>query len=178
MTKASAIMIAPRIRLRQLPPEEKDVLRRFFTEYVRGVDARHQKRWSRWARNLFQSEPGEGSLLYSAEERGGPFHRMHRAVLSRLFHGQERHSNEAALHDWLKLKCWFVNWIDGKPQPRSTSYDECSEDEIREFHEQMVDLLHQPWCQRYFWPHLNTTLRAEMVQTILKREIDSEEETP
>lgn len=173
--KASPILIAPRGPLRAIPTSEKQAVRRFFTEHVRGIDARHQKRLERLLRDLFMAEPGEGFQLYRAEQRGGPYHRMHRVVLGRLFSSQERHPNEDALHDWLKLKCWFVTWLEGKPEPRSTSYDEASEDEVREFHERMVDLLNEPWCQRYFWPHLNPKLRAEMVETILTRK--SEEET-
>lgn len=168
MTKASAILVAPMVPLRMLPDQERDVLRRFFTEHVRGMDAKHHRRWVRFVRDLFNAEAGEGFQLYRAEERGGPYHRMHRAVLTRLFDSQERYPSIDALHDWLKLKCWFVEWADGKPRPRSTAFDVCSEDDLREFHNAMVDLLREPGTGRRFWPHLTVAQRHEMVDAILR----------
>lgn len=173
--KTSPILVCPTVPLRQLPDPERDVLRRFFTEHVRGMDAKHHRRWMRFVRDLFNAEPGEGFQLYRAEERGGPYHRMHRAVLTRLFDSQDRYPSINALHDWLKLRCWFVEWVDGKPRPRSTAFDVCSEDDLREFHTAMVDLLHEPWVTRRFWGHLPAPQRAEMVETILR---DPKEMTP
>lgn len=173
MTKASPILICPTVPLRQLPDRDRDVLRTFFTEHVRGMDRQHDTRWRRFVRDLFNAEAGEGFQLYRAEERGGPYHRMHRAVLTRLFESQERYADPDVLHDWLKLKCWFVTWTEGPrgspiPKPRSTAFDVCSEDEIREFHTKMIALLHEPWVQRRFWAHLSARQRQEMVDSILE----------
>jgi hypothetical protein len=172
MTKTSPILLCPTVALRTLPDQERDVLRRFFTEHVRGMDRKHDSRWRRFVRDLFNAEPGEGFQLYRAEERGGPFHKMHRAVLTRLFDSQDRYTDEDVLHDWLKLKCWFVTWGEGPrgtpiPIPRSTKFSECSEDDIREFHKKMEALLHEPATQRRFWPHLKAPARQEMLETIL-----------
>jgi len=172
MSKSSSILICPTVQLNTLPDPVRDVLRQFFTEWVRGMDRKHDKRWRRFVRDLFHAEPGEGFQLYRAEERGGPFHRMHRAVLTRLFDQQELYQDEDLLHDWMKLRCWFVIWGEGLrgkpiPTPRSTAFDVCSEDEIREFHTRFVDLLHKPWVQRRFWPHLDAARRKEMVDLVL-----------
>lgn len=166
--KASPILVCPMVQLRRLPDPERDVLRRFFCEHVRGMDRTHDRRWRRFVRDLFNAQAGEGFQLYRAEERGGPFHRMHRAVLERLLDAQERYPDEDALHDWLKLKCWFVTWENGHPVPRSTAFDACSEDDIREFHRKMVDLLHRPEVQLHFWPHLAAGPRGEMVEIVLR----------
>ena len=165
--KAAAILLSPMVDLRQLPAREQDVLRRFFTQYVRGMDARSHKRWLRLAGDLWRAGAGEGFQLYRAEERSGPFHRWHRAIVGALFERQERFTNPDKLHDYLKLACWFVEWINGYPVPRSTAFDCCSEDEIREFNAKLVDLLHDPIEQRHFWPHLRAQVRREMVEGIL-----------
>lgn len=172
MTRPASILICPTVQLNSLPDPERDVLRRFFTEHVRGMDRKHDRRFRRLVRDLFNAEPGEGFQLYRVEERGGPYHRMHRAVLTRLFDSQERYTDEDVLHDWLKLKCWFVTWTEGPrgtpiPKPRSTKFSECPEDHIREFHKKMVALLHEPWVQRRFWPHLTPPARQEMLDAIL-----------
>lgn len=173
--KASDILICPMVPLRQLPSAERDVLRRFFTQHVRGMDERHDRRWRRFIRDLFNADAGEGFQIYRAEERGGPFHRMHRAVLGRFFQAQERCDDVDVLHDWIKLRCWFVEWENGWPVPRSTNFDDCSEDEIRELHRKFVDLLQQPWLQEFFWPHLLPARRREMVVSALR---DPEEDQP
>jgi hypothetical protein len=95
-------------------------------------------------------------------------------ILQRLFDSQERYTNVDAMHDALKLRCYFVTWEEGRagrpiPKPRSTAFDECTEDEIRELHTAMVDLLHAPHIQRLLWPHLKAAQRAEMVDAVLAR---------
>jgi hypothetical protein len=168
MSEASAIMICPRVNLHALPDSERDVLRRFWTEYVGGADADNDKEWRRLGRDLFNAAPGECTQLYRAEERDGPFHRRHRAILANLLANVEGFANEDALHDWLKVKCWHVDWKDGKPVPASTSFAECSEARMRKFNRRMTDLLHQPWVQRQFWPHIKPAQRQEMVEMVLR----------
>lgn len=175
MSKASPILICPTAPLLNLPAHEQDVLRRFFTQHVRGMDDMHDKRWRRFIRDLFRAAPGEGFQLYRAEERGGPFHRRHRVMLANLFDRQERYRDVDVMHDFLKLKCWFVNWVDGKPVPKSTSFDECSEDEMREFNRKLTELLHSPFLQKTFWPHLTPPQRKEMAESVLANPKDQQQ---
>lgn len=169
----SPILFCPTLRLRELPGGERDVLRRLFGQYLRGMGRKNRVRLFRLARAVFYAEPGEGFQIYRVEERGGPFHNRHRAILERLFHSQEHFTDEDLLHDWIKLRCWFVTFGEGPihgrpiPVPRSTRFDRCSEDEMREFHQKFEHLLHMPWVQRRFWPHLSPALRAEMVESVL-----------
>jgi hypothetical protein len=150
------------------------LLRNLITEWLVGMDARMQKRWLRLWKDLERAEPGEGFQLYRAEARSGPYHRMHRAMLTRLFEQQDEYDDEDAVHDWFKFKCYFVEWTEGPitgrpiPTPRSTNFDDCSEDEIREFHNRMVDKLHEPDTQAHFWPMKTLPERAETVEFILK----------
>jgi hypothetical protein len=172
MTKPSTILICPVVPLRTLPPQEQDVLRRFFCEHVRGMDPANDRRWRRFVGQLWRAEPGEGFQIDRREERGGPFHRRHRAILNRLFDAQERYTDVDVMHDWIKLKCWFVTWEEGRtgkpiPKPRSTNFADCPEDDMRELHTKAVALLHEPWVQRRFWPHLNAIQRQEMLDAIL-----------
>lgn len=173
--KAGSILICPNVNLHALPDMERDVLRRFWTEYVRGIDADHDKEWRRLGRDLFGSEPGECIHLYRAEGRDGPFHRRHRAVLSALFEHQDRYPNVDALHDYLKLKCWHVEWKDGKPFPATTNFDECSEARMRRFNRRLTDYIREPVAMRHFWPHLSLPLRREMVEMLLKNPSQHEE---
>ncbi len=174
MSVASPILICPTVDLHALPDNERDVLRRFWMEYVRGSDAENTKEWRRLGRDLFGSAPGECTQLYRSEERDGPFHRRHRAIVGNLLANVEGFFNEDALHDQLKLWCWHVDWKDGKPTPATTSFDGCSEGRMRKFNRRLTDLLHQPWVQRRFWPHITAPQRAEMVELVLANPNDEE----
>lgn len=165
--KASPILICATGDMRYLQEQDRQVLRRVFTQELRGADRQHQQRLLRMVGDLLSLRAGEGMQLYRAQERSGPFHRYHRALLSSLYERQERFTREEMLHDWLKLRCWFVEWVAGCPTPKSTDYDTCSEDEIREFNAALKDLLHQHEVQHHFWPHLPQRLRDEQVEAIL-----------
>lgn len=176
MSKASAILVCVRAPLRELPDPVRDILRQLVTEWIVGMDARMQKRWLRLWSLFANAAPGEGFQVYNAEARSGPFHRMHRKVLSRLFEIQDEYDDEDVVHDWFKFRCYFVTWTEGPitgrpiPTPRSTNFDECSEDEIREFHNRMVDKLHDPATQEHFWPHKTPAERVETVEFVLTRQ--------
>lgn len=168
MSAASPIMICPQVNLQALPDRDRDVLRAFFTEHVRGVDGDNDKEWRRLVRDLFNAVPGEGFQLYRAESRDTAYHRRHRAVLGALFEQQELYTDVDVMHDWLKVKCWHVDWKDGKPTPASTSFEDCSEGRMRKFGRKLDKLLHEPWVQRRFWPHLKPAQRQEMVELVLR----------
>jgi len=168
----SHMMICPVVALRHLPDSERDVLRRFLSEHVRGMDERSDKRWRRLWGQIFKAEPGEGFVLSREEERSGPFHRRHRVVLERLFESQERFRHIDKLHDWLKVGGGFVTWEPGKDSkpvaiPRSTSFPQCSEDDMRESHAAMVDFLHTERAQRYLWKSVKPALRPAMLESVL-----------
>jgi hypothetical protein len=171
--KTSSMLICPVVPLRQLPPGEVDVIRRFLFDHVRGIDSRSDRRWRRLWGRMWAAEPGEGFQIYNAEERSGRFHRRHRAILERLFDAQERYTQIEPMHDWLKLKAYFVTWGEGSrgqplPIPRSTSFPKCSEDEIRELHARMVDLLHDARIQRHLFPRVKAAQRQGMVDAVLQ----------
>ena len=172
MTQPSQILIAPRVKLNSLPDAERDILRRFFCEHLRGIDAESDRRWRRMVGQWFRAEPGEGFALLRDEERSRPFHARHRVILDRLFQSQERYRLIGPLHDFFKLRAYFVTWGESRvgtpiPKPRSTNFNDCSEDDMREFHSRFVDLLHDPAIQKHLWRHLPAARRVEMVEHVL-----------
>lgn len=176
MTKAASILVCPVVPLHSIPPAEVDVIRRFLFQHIRGMDRENDQRWKRLWGQLWNAEAGEGFELLRKEERGGPFHRRHRAILQRLFDSQERYRNIDRLHDWIKVGAAFVEWKDGKPKPRSTAFDVCSEDEMREFHGQAVDFLRTERAQRFLWRHLKPNARTEMLEQVLRNPNEGEPE--
>lgn len=53
------------------------------------------------------------------------------------------------------------------PVPKSIAYDQLEEDEMREFHEQVVAFLRTEHAGRTLWRHLSPTARIEMVEGLL-----------
>jgi hypothetical protein len=181
MSAAAPILICPQVQLQRLPDAERDVLRRFFTEHVRGMDAVNDKRWRRFVRDLFNAQAGEGFQLYRVEERGGPYHRRHRVILQRLFDSQDRFKNIDRLHDYLKYGAGFVEWAEGRqpgvawPRPRSTSFDTCSEDDMHFFHEAAIEFLHSDRAQRFLWRQVRAKDRHLMLEAVLRNPNDQQE---
>ncbi|MGB3882014.1 MAG: hypothetical protein WA955_15700 [Diaphorobacter nitroreducens] len=172
MTKASPILITKRASLAGMPEPQRATVRHVLLDAVGGLDSTHDSRWRRFINRLLCAEPGEVFELASVVERSGQFHRRHMALEQRLFDHQERWLTLTAMRDWLKTGAGWVEWLPGPrggivAVPRSTSYESCSDDEMREVHEAMVAFLHTPHAQRMLWPHLAAAGRAAMLESVL-----------
>jgi hypothetical protein len=171
MTKPSSIMVCPMVPLRQLSDADRDVLRRVLFDNIQGVDAKHNARWRRWWGRLFNAEAGEVQHIQALTERSMAFHGRHMAIEQRLFDVQDAFVNQDRFRDWLKTGAgWGEYKLVGertKFVPASLAYEKCSEDEMREFHTNMVDFLHTPRAQRRLWPHLGAQARADMLESAL-----------
>lgn len=178
MTKPSPILICPMVPLRQLPDNERDIIRRFLFDHVRGIGAKNDEAWHRLWNRITKADPGEGFQFFVLEERSGPFHRRHRVILEALFASQERFRLIDKLHDWLKVGAGFVTWapgLDHKPVaiPRSTNFEDCSEQEMRRFHKDAIDYLHTERAQRFLWKKVKASQRPEMLEAVLNRPEES-----
>lgn len=178
MTKASAILITKTHPLDGISEKDRAALRQVLYGCIRGLDERNDRRWRWFLGRIWKAEPGEVFHLANVVNRSSPFHRRHRAILEKLFASQDRFRHIDALHDWLKIGAYFVTWTEGKsgkpvPTPRSTSFDECSDDEMREAHMAMVDYLHTERAQRFLWRNLKPALRAGMVDSVLEAREES-----
>lgn len=172
MTKPAAILICPQVALNNLPEPERSVVRRFLFDNIRGLDEQHDKRWRRFWGRIWNADAGEVTHLQVVVDRSGPFHRRHMAMEQALFDRQERWRRLEDMRWWLKTgAAWgeFTLLPNGRMKfiPRSTSYEACSDDEMREVHEAMLAFLRTPYAQRRLWPHLNADQREAMLESIL-----------
>lgn len=174
MTKPTPILVAPVRPLHTLSQVEREVLSRVMFQCIRGLDEQHDKRWRRMWNRFFKAEAGEVQHLQTVVERSGPYHRMHMAMEQALFNSQERWTNMDRMRDWLKVGAGWGRYEtnhNGQMRfiPGSTSYDKCSDDEMRELHMGMLEFLRTPRAQGKLWPHLRPAARAEMLEVILQR---------
>jgi hypothetical protein len=179
VSKASIIMVAPQVNLRALPLAERQVVSHFLFDCIRGLDAKHDKRWRRLWNRIWYSEPGEAAEIAALQPRSLVFHKRHMAIEQRLFDSQERWTNLDRFRDWLKTGAGFGHYevAGGRMRfiPASCAYEECSDDEMREFHTAMVEWLHSPYPQRRLWPHIPAAQRSAMLETVLAKPGEGEQ---
>ncbi|WP_431276252.1 hypothetical protein ACQ858_08360 [Variovorax ureilyticus] len=182
MTKHSPIMVAKQMSLAGMAEPDRRVVRHVLLDAIRGLNDQHHSRWRRLVNRLLRAEPGEVFGFMNLSSRAGRYHRMHMRFEQSLFDRQERWPHIKSMRDWLKIGAGWCEWAPGPrggivPVPVSFDYDHCSDDEMREVHEAMVEFLHTPHASRFLWPHLSAPKRQEMLESILTRP-DEERQAP
>lgn len=157
----------------ELTDTEKEVATRVLQTGLRGVDGKNDKRWRRFLRHVFSLEHGEIAEIGTRIPRSGPFHRFHMSIEQAVFDAQERFASFEQFRNWLKIGAGHVEWVPGPkggivPLPKSISYAEIEEDEMREVHEAMMAFLRGPHAAPYLWKPLGPEKAAEMMQAILR----------
>lgn len=174
--KASSVMVMPTIPLDMLPPHDREVVSRFLFQTMRGLDEEHTRRWRRmWARVA----QGEVLQVYPVVDRSLAYHRRHMALETRIYENQDGFATRRGFRVWLKVGAALVHLElhDGEVKfiPGSLSYEELSDDEMREFHEAAMEFVRTPRALRRLWPAVKASQRLEMLETLLR---DPEEQTP
>ena len=157
----------------QVTEADKDATRRVVFGTVDGLGEINRKRWRRFWSTLMRMEPGEMATIRTHKARSGPFHRRHMAMEQAVFEAQERFTDfERGFRDWLKVGAGHCTWFPGPrggvfPVPKSTSYAEMEEGEMRDFHDSAMAFLRTEHAGKTLWPHLKPLQRTEMIETIL-----------
>jgi hypothetical protein len=175
--KASSIMVCPVVDLkRALSDLERDVLRKVLFDGIQGIDAIHHARWKRHISRLLRSEPGEVTEFLNPRTRSLPFHQRWMAIERAIYDNQDNFpptkAGFTAFRRWLKTGADMGEYhLVGDRAvyvPASVSFDECSDDEMREFVKAAEEFLQTRIAQRKLWPHMNAKSATEMVETLLK----------
>jgi hypothetical protein len=172
MTKPSSILLTKANPVEHMSERDLAVVRRFLFDGYRGLDEKHDRRWRRLWSRFVRAEVGEVFQLQTVVDRSGPFHRMHMAMEQSLFDRQDQWATLDHMREWLKTG---AGWGEFKLNhrgamkftPRSTAYESCSDDEMRELHTAMLAFLRAPSSQRKLWPHLAPAARSEMLEAII-----------
>lgn len=158
----------------RLSDADAAVVRKFLFEALSGATPKDTRAWYRFCRALNESGSGEFFSIKTERPRDGRFHRLHMAVMSKVFKAQERISDFEQFRLWTKIGSGFVTWMAGPkggvfPVPKSISYDQCEEDEMREFHEGVVAFLRTEHAQHYLWPALSAQVAEQGMESILRQ---------
>jgi len=162
------------MRDRRVQPSESEKVSALMvlTTGLRGVDDKNHKSWTGFLRRMFSMEDGEIAEVATRIARSGPFHRFHMAIEQAVFDAQERFAEFEQFRNWLKIGAGHVTWVPGAkggivPLPKSISYADLEEDQMREVHDAMMAFLRGPHAAPYLWKHLPAEQAAAMIETIL-----------
>jgi len=176
MTKPSAILLACQVDMTRIPDEDRDAARRFCTQYLRGMSDEMHKRFMRAAKRMMNATAGEGFMFYVSEDRSLAFHNRWMAIEERIYAHQDFFTSKKAFRLWLKTGACFGKFEMGKDRfgadrmvfvPASVEYEQCSDDEMREFVDAATEFLRTDRAQRRLWRHLPPYRRAEMVESLM-----------
>jgi hypothetical protein len=156
-----------------IPDADKEAARRVLFGIVDGLGHRGKKQWRRFVNGLMRLEPGEMVEIKTHKARSGPFHRRHMVIETAVFEAQERFEHFEQFRNWLKVGSGFCDWVPGgkgavMPVPKSIAFDKLEEDEMRQVHSDMVAFLRTEYAAKTLWPHLSSSARIDMVETILR----------
>lgn len=156
----------------QLSDAERAGATKALEQALRGVDEKNHKRWLKFLRHVFSLEHGEVAEIGTRIPRSGPFHRFHMAIEQAVFDAQERFADFEQFRNWLKIGAGHVTWVPGAkggivPLPKSISYAELEEDEMREVHNNMLVFLRTDHCTGYLWKLVSPEQADATMQAIL-----------
>lgn len=160
----------------QLGEEDRQAVRRFLFGHLSGATDKDTRAWNNFVRAMDQAGSGEFFTFKIERRRQGWYHRKHMATISAVFKGQERITDFEAFRLWVKIGSGFVTWMAGPkgggavvPVPKSISYSSCSEEEMREFHENAVAFLLTEHAAHYLWPKVDPKAAQQGMDTILMK---------
>jgi hypothetical protein len=170
--KLTSVLVQLKAPLRFLPPDAIHALHGVVFNWMEGADAQHTARWTRMWRRLYHSPSRNPSLqLWLEVDRDRPFHARWMSVEDRLFASQEPFVTRNGMRLWLKTGAAFGRY-EAQPGgmvfvPSSLNWEDCSDDEMREFTEDATAFLATPHALEYLWPQVRETHRIDMLEACL-----------
>lgn len=159
----------------QLVPDSPDAnaVRRFLFGMLDGCSANDKKAWRRFVRSMNEAGSGEYFTIRIERQRNGKFHRLCFAVLQAVFKAQEVFTDFRIFRAFISLGAGFVDYVpnaDGELRaiPKSLSFNECSEEEIRQFFENAVLFLRTARAQKTLFPAVSPQIAEQGMEAILQ----------
>ncbi len=156
----------------RLTEADAAVVGRFLFGVLEGANEKDNKAWRRFWRAINEGVRGEYFKIKVWRQRSGPFHRLVFLVLKKLFEAQDRITEFSAFRSWVRIGAGFVEYIpqpDGElvVVPKSMSFDECSEEEIRQFFDDAMVFFRTSGAYMVLWPHLTPQIAEQGMEKLL-----------
>lgn len=170
--KTSSVLVVLDAPMRFLPPDVKHALNGFLFHWCKGMSPEHAGRWQRLWRRLYHSKEQRPTLqLWVDVDRSLPYHQRWMAIETRLYEQQDGFYNLGGLRNWLKTGAAFGTYSHWEGRlifvPSSLSWEDCSDDEMREFTDNAIAYLRTPHALATLWPVVAEADRAAMLEACL-----------
>lgn len=168
--KLSMLAVVLQQPIARMDPAAAQWVRWFLFDFIRGQNAEHHRRWVRFWTRVWNR--GGELRLYPIVEQSSRYRAMWMAKEERIFDAQDHFYNRNAMRDWIKTGACFGHWEASAGRlvfvPSSLSPEECSDDEIREFHDNAMTYLHSPQALQTLWPQMPAHLRNENLELVME----------
>lgn len=143
----------------KIEPETPDAIamRRFLFEMIDGATEKDTKAWRRFIGAMNKATSGSYFVIKVERLRNKQFHKLCFAVILAAFKAQEFFEDIGIFRQWIKLGANFCDYVPNSDGdliaiPKSQSFDDCSEEEARQFFDDMCTFLRSPNCCATLWP--------------------------
>lgn len=142
------------------------------TGRLAGFGDKNKRAYARFKKALDGMEPGELIEFSFWFPRHGKFHRLHFALLTKIFDSQEVFRKLEHLRGWLEIGAGHAVFVKGPngrtvAMPDSISYRRLDDEQFKEHHDKVKVFMRTPRARRFLWPHLKKRQGAEMVEAII-----------
>lgn len=170
--KSTSVLVQLNAPLRNLPPNVIGALEMVLFTWIRGMDERHDARWRRLWKRLFHATEARPSLqAWIDVERSRPFHARWMAIEKELFSQQDGFYSLGGFREWLKTGAAFGHYEASAGAlvfvPSSLNWEDCSDDEMREFTQDALTFLRTAAALATLWPLVRENQRGEMLEAAL-----------
>lgn len=170
--KLSSVLVQLDAPMRFLPGDVLRALDAFLFHWCKGADAQHTARWRRLWNRLYHSREQRPSIqLWVEVERSLPYHARWMAIEDRLMESQDGFYNRGGFRHWLKSGAAFGTYKATPAglvfEPSSLSFEDCSDDEMREFTDDALAFLRTPHALATLWPAVAERDREAMLDACL-----------
>jgi hypothetical protein len=137
-----------------------------------GCTESDKKSYARFKKKIESLEVGEMYQIKTWFPRNARFHRLHMAMIARLFDNQEQFADVDALRQWLYVGAGFCDFYPG-PKGRmvaiakSVAWDKLDDAEFEEAHGKVLAFARSEHASAFLWAHLSVSEQGEMIETVL-----------
>lgn len=158
----------------KLSDQDSAAVKRYLFEAIDGCNDKDKKAWRGWWKAVAKAGSGEYFIVTLKRTRSGPFHRLTMAVMQAVYKQQERFDDFRVFRAWLKIGAGFVEYIPDlngalQAHPKSQSFDDCSEEDVRQFFDDMQAFIRTGVAHRTLWPHLSPEVAEQSMEEILSQ---------
>ena len=157
----------------QLTGGAADIMRNFLFEWLKGATEQDDKAWKRFWNAVNKAKEGEYFSVKVVRRRSTPFHRLHMKIETLIFESQEKFVDRKVFRAWAKIGSNFVDYVpnrDGEmvAVPKTTNFDDCTEEEMRQFHHDFMTFIRTAYALDVLWPSQTVFQASQGLEMLLK----------